>query len=403
MIHRSYRIDPLYAEFESPEVERGFREYIRDTRVRDTRLAVAIAAMFYIVFAITDYLAVGAGRNYLDILLARAGVAAFGILAALLAGRFWRALVNGLIPTLVIAVAAAAFLSITLKRPYDIGWHGMSLMVLLLGSYVFIPNRFICTVIVCIVTSLAFLWLMLFNFQPGPNTVITLITLLAVLNILGGMTAYRISRMQHEAYLDASVLNEANAALRLEVTRREGLEDDLREMIERDVLTGLPNRAHFFARAGAYLEEAGDKADPISFLIVDVDYFRQINGTYGHSRGDEVLQTLAGRCRMRLPEGAMCARLGGDDFAFLLSGHDTLATRRFAEGLRADLRHDSVDLGDLGLHFTVSMGLATWYPGESLNSLLRRADQGLSAAKYHGRDRVEESPAAKPSGGVAWS
>jgi diguanylate cyclase (GGDEF)-like protein len=257
--------------------------------------------------------------------------------------------------------------------------------------------------VVAILASISFLWLMLLNFHPGPGTIITLITLLVVLNIMGGMTAYRISRLQHESYLDASVLQEANAALQREVAQRETLEDDLRKLLERDPLTGLPNRAHFFPTAIELIGAAELNARPLSFLIVDIDYFRQINGAFGHIRGDEVLQTLAERCRRQLPEGALCARLGGDDFAVLLPGVDLGAALAFANELRRDIKRDSVDLGDSGLRFTVSMGAAQWYAGENINSLLRRADQALSAAKYNGRDCVEEAPEAKPSGGVEWS
>ncbi len=401
MTHHSYRIDPLFAEFEDPEVERGFREYIRDIRVRDTRLAVGMGAMFYVAFAITDFLNVGAGRDYLEILLTRMAVAGLGIVAAVLARRYWVWLVNGVIPTLVIASASTGLLAITLHRPFEIGWHGMSLMLMLIGTYVFIPNRFIPAALVAMLSSLAFLWLMLLNFRPGPGTVITLITLLVVLNILGIMTAYRISRMQHESYIDAAVLQSANAALQREVRQREDLEDELRTLLERDPLTGLPNREHFFPRADALLEAAGQRAESLAFIVIDVDYFRQINGTFGHSRADEILQVLAGCCRARLSGDMLCARLGGDDFAIMLPGVDLPAARRYADQLRLDIRRAEVDLGDSALHFTVSIGVAQWYPGENINSLLRRADHALSAAKYNGRDRVED--ASELAGGVEWS
>lgn len=396
-------IDPLLAEFEDRQLERRFQEYIRPTRVRDTRLAVTLGAVFYALFAFTDYLNVGAGFEYTMILVTRLAVAALGIGAALLAERYWRWLVNGVIPTVVVACALSGLLLITLKRPFDIGWHGMSMLAMLLAGYIFIPNRFMPSVVVAVFASLGFLWLMWVHFNPGPNIVVTLIVILLVVNIVGAMAAYRVSRMQHLAFLDGMVRQEANEALRDEVARREGLEEDLRHLLEMDYLTDLPNRASFFERAGQLIEQAGRNGTPLSFLVVDIDYFRQINGTFGHSRGDEVLQELAGRCQGRLTPGAICARLGGDDFALLMPDMGLAAARDFAEALRLDIRRASVDLGDSGLRFTVSMGLAQWYSGESINSLLRRADHALSAAKYHGRDRVELASESGPSGGVMWS
>jgi diguanylate cyclase (GGDEF)-like protein len=404
MMPRSYRIDPLYAEFEDPEVEQGFREYIRDIRVRDTRLAVGIGAMFYIAFAVTDFLNVGAGWAYTQILLTRMGVALLGLAAALLARRYWIWLVNGVAPTIIVTCASLGLLSITLHRPFEIGWHGMSMMLMLLGTYVFIPNRFMPAVVVALLASLAFLWLMLLSLHPGPDTVITLITLLVVMNILGAMTAYRISRMQHESYIDAAVLKGANEALQKEMTQREGLEDELRELLERDPLTGLPNRANFFPYAEELIERAEEHGEALSFMVIDIDYFRQINGTYGHHRADEVLQVLAGCCRSQLTAGRRSARLGGDDFAIILPGADLTAAQQCAEALRVEIGRAEVDLGDSALQFTVSIGVAQRHPKETINSLLRRADQALLAAKYNGRNRVEDAPMASAmAGGIEWS
>jgi len=397
----SYRLDPLFAEFEDSEVERGFQAYIRDKRVRDTRLAVVIGAMFYAAFSFTDYLNVGAGQEYLQILLTRLGVALLGGFLAWRASRHWRWLVNGVLPTIVVGSASVGLLAITLNRPFEIGWHGMSIMVMLIGTYVFIPNRFMPATLVAVITSVAFLWLVLLHFRPGPNVVVTLITLLVVLNILGAMAAYRISRMQHEAYLDAAVLRQANDSLQLEMHRRQALEEDLRELLERDPLTGLPNRAHFFPRAQELLDAADLDSAPLGFIMADIDYFRQINGTYGHSRADEVLQCLAGCCRNVAPGTALYGRLGGDDFAIVLPGADAAATATLAERLRQEVRRTSVDLGDTAMHFTVSIGIAQRVPGENINSLLRRGDLALSAAKYNGRDRVEASGELRRAGGRA--
>lgn len=399
----SYRIDPLFAEFEDPEVERGFREHIRDVRVHDTRLAVALGSLFYIAFAFTDFLNVGANPDYLHILLTRLAVASLGIVVAWKARRYWRWMVNGVLPTLVVASASIGLLTITLNRPFEIGWHGMSMMIMLVGTYVFIPNRFIPTVTVAVLASVAFMWLMLLHFRPPPGTVLTLITLLVVLNILGILAAYRISRMEREAFHDGAILQDANDALQLEMRHREALEEDLREMLERDALTGMPNRANFFPRAQEMLEAAASVGRPLGFILADIDYFRQINGTYGHNRADEVLQALAACCRKVAPEQAVSARLGGDDFAILLPGCDAVATTAVAQHLRYEVKQCAVDLGDAALNFTVSIGTAQWIETDSVNSLLRRADQALSAAKYQGRDRVESSRNIRPAGSIAWS
>jgi GGDEF domain-containing protein len=375
MMPRSYRIDPLYAEFEDPEVEQGFREYIRDIRVRDTRLAVGIGAMFYIAFAVTDFLNVGAGWAYTQILLTRMGVALLGLAAALLARRYWIWLVNGVAPTIIVTCASLGLLSITLHRPFEIGWHGMSMMLMLLGTYVFIPNRFMPAVVVALLASLAFLWLMLLSLHPGPDTVITLITLLVVMNILGAMTAYRISRMQHESYIDAAVLKGANEALQKEMTQREGLEDELRELLERDPLTGLPNRANFFPYAEELIERcrrawrsALFHGDRYRLFSTDQRYLRTSSRRRGAS-GPGRLLPFAADCGQ-----ALRARLGGDDFAIILPGADLTAAQQCAEALRVEIGRAEVDLGDsiLAVHGQHRRGPASSQGNDQLPAATRR-------------------------------
>jgi diguanylate cyclase (GGDEF)-like protein len=356
--------------------------------------------VFYIGFAITDAMAVG-GEALQRILMARLGVAALGLTVAVLAERYWRALVNGVLPTLVMAIAMVALLLVTLNRPYEIGWHGMSMMVMLLATYVFIPNRFMPAAIIAILASLGFVWLAQSHFQPGTQQIVYLIALLLALNILGAMTAYRISRMQHEAYLDATVLKAANDALQREMTQRRNLESDLRLMLEHDSLTGLPNRARFLAHAQELIDEVARDGGSLCLLVLDVDYFRQLNASFGHSRCDEILLRMAQHCQGFVRERQLCARLGGDDFAFIMPDTDIEAASRRAEEMRLDIKTAAIDMQDAGVRFTVSLGVAAWLPGESLNALLRRADHALSLAKYKGRDRVEVAPEGQGNGAAA--
>ena len=385
----SYCIDPVSAEFEDPAVEREYRTFIRDVRVRDTQKATGLSAILYLLFAWTDFMAMEGQAEYVQVLGARVLVAMIAIMVALLAKRFWYLLVNGVLPTLVVTVGMLALLSITLKRPYEIGWHGMSMMIMLIGTYVFIPNRFMPALVVAIASSLAFLWLAVIHFQPSFDAVVTLMLLLLVVNILGAISAYRASRLQHEAFRHVAIQQEANDVLAQHVQQRESLEAELRNMAEQDALTGLPSRHHFFSQAEACLEEALDSGIPLCLLMIDVDYFRQINGTYGHVRGDALLKGLAEVCRSHVRPIDICGRLGGEEFGIILPGLELHEAGEYAEKLRVDIQRSPVDLKDAGLNCTVSIGVAPLHPGESITALLRRADQALLAAKYRGRNRIE--------------
>lgn len=387
----AYHIDPFLAEFSDPETESAYRVFTRDARLRDTRLAISLAAVFYLGFAVLDYLVLGTGQDFRADFLVRLGVCLAGLAAALLAQRYWRALVNGLLPSLVVGLGMAAFLAITLKRPYDAGWHGMSMMLMLLGTYVFIPNRFLPALVIAVLSSLAFLWLLVERFHLPLTHAANLIALLGVLNLLGAMTAHRISRMAREEYRQAAILREANQALRREVDERQRLEVELREMVSRDDLTGILNRRHFFTLAERHLAQAWTGGQVLSLILIDIDYFKPLNVTYGHTRGDEVLATLVRVCRDRLRRGDLFARLGGEEFALLLPGQDKDAAYLLAEELRGEVQRTPVPVADSALYFTVSIGVAEWRPEETITILLRRADEALSVAKYRGRNRVEVS------------
>lgn len=384
-----FRISRLGAEFIHPATELAFREATHLSRVRETRIAITIAALFYLAFAITDYLAVGKGKQYELIFITRLSICAAGIAIAWSAGRFWRALMDGVTPTMVESLALAGFLSITLLRPYESGWHGMSLMVMLLGVYVFIPNRFPHATAVALCSTLAFIWLLVEHFQPPANYVLTLSLLLVAINLFGILTAHRMSRLMREEYRDASVLRLANDRLSREIEARQRLEGELRELAQRDHLTGISNRRHFFDLADEACRKAAATGAPLSLLIVDVDYFKQINDTYGHMHGDEVLKTLAAVCRKVLGGVDMLARLGGEEFVLLLPDADLAAATAVAERLRAEIQRTPVRLHEATLYFTVSLGVAQWQTDEPVPVLMRRADEALYAAKYSGRNRTE--------------
>ena len=385
----AYHISRFTAEFTHPRVETEFREATHPARVRDTRIALAIAVLFYLVFTITDYLAVGMGEEYRLIFLTRLSLCGAGIAIAWSAARFWRPLVEGVTPTLVEGLALAGFLSITLLRPYEAGWHGMSLMVMLLGVYVFIPNRFLPATVIAVLSTLAFIWLLVQHFLPPGNYVLILSLLLIALNLFGMQTAHRVSRLLRESYRDATLLRRANESLAQEIEARGRPEPEPGENARRDALTGISNRCHFFDQADQAFAQARAKGAPLSLLIADIDYFKQIGDTYGHPHGDQVIKALAEACRATLGEVDMLARLGEEEFVMLLPGADLAAASAVAERLRLEVRRTPVRRREGTLHFTVSLGVAQWRPGESPRALMGRADEALHAARYPGGDRME--------------
>jgi diguanylate cyclase (GGDEF)-like protein/PAS domain S-box-containing protein len=184
--------------------------------------------------------------------------------------------------------------------------------------------------------------------------------------------------------VDDPALRAAVISLR-DIGRRKELEDELSKQAFTDSLTGLPNRALFRDR----LEQAvaRRRADgTVTVLLIDLDDFKLVNDNLGHSAGDELLATLAGRLRAETRPGDTLARLGGDEFAILiedldLDGAAALAERLLAAG-REQVRLDSRDVS-----CSLSIGIAGGdMPAEQL---LRNADLAMYAAKRAGRNAYE--------------
>lgn len=168
---------------------------------------------------------------------------------------------------------------------------------------------------------------------------------------------------------------------RVEAELREA-RDALRKQAQTDFLTGLPNRRHFLHLAEKALDRARERGEPVSFIMLDLDYFKDINDTYGHQTGDVVLRAVARRLAETLREGDEIGRLGGEEFGVLLPGLDGKDAEEVAERLRKAV----AALSPGGHTVTASLGVASG--GMGLNALLARADGCLYAAKGAGRNRV---------------
>ncbi|WP_033542733.1 sensor domain-containing diguanylate cyclase [Planococcus sp. CAU13] len=157
------------------------------------------------------------------------------------------------------------------------------------------------------------------------------------------------------------------------------LNDRLKELTVTDVLTGLKNRR--------YLEEFLPElmaADSLYLLMIDIDYFKRVNDTYGHHAGDVVLKKLAEVLKGTIGKAGFAARLGGEEFVAVLPAMDTQKAAEMAEQIRRN-----VELFDWPYRpITVSIGLACNLGGDALADLLNRADAALYESKNNGRNRV---------------
>jgi diguanylate cyclase (GGDEF)-like protein/PAS domain S-box-containing protein len=181
---------------------------------------------------------------------------------------------------------------------------------------------------------------------------------------------------------DVTGLTDAMAALRQ-------ARDEARRRASTDALTGVANRAHFLDMAARSIALARRHGRDLSLLAIDVDRFKVVNDTYGHAAGDATLVSLTRTCIAALREGDLVGRLGGDEFAVLLPETPPKVAGQVASRLRTVLSAAGVEWEGRRLAFEVSVGVSTLGPeGDTIDSLLGRADAALYEAKRQGRNCV---------------
>ncbi|WP_223483725.1 GGDEF domain-containing protein [Pseudomonas sp. A-RE-19] len=156
----------------------------------------------------------------------------------------------------------------------------------------------------------------------------------------------------------------------------------------RDPLTDTGNRIAMDQTLQREIEMSRRHSQPLSLLMLDIDHFKHINDTYGHSAGDEVLKAVAASIKNQLRNVDMVFRFGGEEFLILLSNTSRDAAAMIGERLRFAAQAQEYTADGKAIELTVSLGCSTLLPGESADSLLRRADSALYVAKREGRNRL---------------
>ena len=152
-----------------------------------------------------------------------------------------------------------------------------------------------------------------------------------------------------------------------------------------DTLTEIYNRRKFDEAVGVEHQRAKHENSPFSLIMFDIDHFKKVNDRFGHSVGDHVLKDLCQLLRGLVRQGDVLIRWGGEEFILLLPMTLLEQAGSFAERIRAEVEQKSfVTVGRI----TISLGVAQFCPGDSIDALLKRVDNALYKAKQDGRNRV---------------
>jgi diguanylate cyclase len=158
-----------------------------------------------------------------------------------------------------------------------------------------------------------------------------------------------------------------------------------------DPLTGLANRKQFDERLAQALAYAAERSEPLSLVMTDIDHFKGFNDTWGHLTGDQVLRLVAMAAKQNVKGMDTAARYGGEEFAIILPNTVLRSALTVADHIRRAVMSKELMKRSTGQNLgrvTISLGVATIRKGDTMQSLIARADICLYAAKRNGRNRV---------------
>ena len=160
------------------------------------------------------------------------------------------------------------------------------------------------------------------------------------------------------------------------------------ELANVDAMTFIPNRRKIIVELQEEVIRSDRYGTPLSISILDIDHFKKVNDTYGHTTGDETLRRVAARLRELIRHPDVIGRYGGEEFLIVLPNSEARAAAEQASRLCKDIRNTKIEANNNVLSVTVSVGIAQFRVGkENWEGFLNRADEALYQAKNNGRDR----------------
>jgi diguanylate cyclase (GGDEF)-like protein len=157
-----------------------------------------------------------------------------------------------------------------------------------------------------------------------------------------------------------------------------------------DTLTGLYNRRYFEERLGVETQKSFCSSTPLSLVMVDIDHFKKVNDTFGHTAGDQVLCKTSSLLKNSIRKKDMVARYGGEEFMLILPETGLEESFLIAERIRRLVENTSFEIGQAQVNLTISMGISNFpsHRAKSKEELVRMTDQALYDAKRGGRNKV---------------
>lgn len=376
-------------EFVDEETEHRYRVDVMSSHAQlYARIAIGISIAIPL-YAVMDELALGMAPAWWWLLAARlaATLAVLELYRRLRTNPLQFAEPRGL--RLVAAVQALVFAVVTLAcalRPEDAATSALSLAVIVLGATVIVPGRFRAQLLLAVAAFVSFVIVSQLRFQDPSlglaplisNLTLALVWAVAILSIT--------NRGQRRRWAAVLAEQATNQRLHDELAHAAELRRELQQLARQDALTGAANRREFLRVAQEHLRDRRS-GHGCSVLLLDIDRFKSVNDSFGHAAGDVALVQLVRSTNVAIRAEDLVARLGGEEFAVLLPGTDVARAVEVADRVRTGITKDSGSAAAGPL--TVSIGVATARPGDTVESILARADAAMYQVKRRGGDGVD--------------
>ena len=373
----AFAISRLSAEFADKSVEAHFSHHLLPQTKAQLRTTLLFCAAAYLLFAITDVLALGLSAMALVLFACRLSVGVVAV-ASCVTNYLHPHSVRRVYLTASVTeiVGMLAFLPIMLARPAELPWHAMAIGLMVLAVYLYIPNRLVYALAIGVISTLVFVVVAIAGGSLSGEEQLTMIMLLILANCFGYISARRYHLIRREEFRVQSVL---------------------KNLSERDALTGCHNR-RYLQQELLNMELSRARRFRLSLAVIacDIDYFKSVNDTYGHAAGDRVLVAFTALLRGMIRENVdSLIRFGGEEFLLVLPETDLAGAMHLAERMRMALSAASTDIAPgKSVSVTASFGVtsvnfanvAARFPQEAVIEL---ADQLLYAAKRDGRNTVK--------------
>lgn len=386
--HPQWRVGGWCAEFADARTEASYGRHSQKFLARQLTLTLGAWAVLLLLFAVADFMALGWGADFQLLLAVRVGmVLGLGALAWAVQRRPALA-VQGVWTTVLECLGFASFMLLYGVRPDIALWLYAMTLLLLVMLFVFVPNR-LCQALGVAFFGAALTWVALvWSGRTGQALLWqTLVLLLPI--VIGYVSAWRMHTLQRQQFALLMAARRSNLQLRDEMAQRAVLQEALRIQATTDPLTGLNNRREYEKRFSYELARARREGQDLSLVILDLDFFKRVNDTYGHAGGDEVLRRVAQLCHKQFRVVDIAGRLGGEEFVVLMPGTALQEAGEVALRFLRVLEGTDIVFEGQTLRVQATAGVAQLLSHEDeLEALLQRADQALYAGKQTGRNRV---------------